>query len=188
MCSSDLLSQPRPSALAALSPHDLTTDHPIRVVDARFDVLVVHAGGALRTLAMHNFVPALEHTAEHHLAEAHLSLVDSFSLLATPLQSTLDVLSATAGQRTPKTVKEALSPAFLSEWGAAMDREISGFLISVLPSSLYPLVRDVYRVFGFFLASVMELPRLALWWVGIDKLRVKIILPIRPMQIGRAHV
>ena len=114
--------------MIAFSPQTLTTDQVLHVLDVWPDKLVVLQGGNYRGLPFTDYLPTLEHTLQHGLTEAYLSLVDSFSLMAAPLPSTLDVLEATAGQRTPKSVKEALSPEFLPEWGAAMDREISGFL------------------------------------------------------------
>ena len=194
----DLFGNPSPSP--AFAVFSLESDQCLRVVDSKDGQLWVRTSldNELRTLPEQDFLRTLEVTAQKHWAEAHLSLVDSLAFLAEPLPSGLQVLTAASGQapgRSPKTVKEALSPEFLPEWGPAMDREISGFVkhecfaVTTLPPGarclpgiwIFSRKRDGSAKARFVVGGHRQLE-------GKDYFADQTYAAVLASQIGRAHV
>ncbi len=71
----------------------------------------------------------LFYTHQNHLSATHLSLDDSISLYYAvfPTQFFAQEVHVTDSS-IPCNVKEALSPAFVDEWGAAIDHGNAGFI------------------------------------------------------------
>jgi hypothetical protein len=71
----------------------------------------------------------LQFTHSRQLASVHLSLTDSYELLACSRPSDVFLIEDLSGARPcPRSVSDALSPRFVNEFGPAMDRENAGFL------------------------------------------------------------
>ena len=82
-----------------------------------------------RLLAPSDFMAALAFTHEHNLSSAHLSLIDSYTLYDASLPANIFVQEVSGASPVPRNLTEALSPAFVGEFGPAMDKENEGFRI-----------------------------------------------------------
>ncbi len=72
----------------------------------------------------------LFYTHQNNLSETHLSLDNSASLYYTVFPTQVFAQVHVTDRSIHHNVKEALSesPAFVDEWGAAIDRENAGFI------------------------------------------------------------
>jgi hypothetical protein len=69
----------------------------------------------------------LNYTSECNLSTTHLNVVDSLALLSTSIPTDASTSEVTNNSQVPRTIHEALSPAFVDVWGPAVDSELSGF-------------------------------------------------------------
>ena len=69
----------------------------------------------------------LNYTSECNLSTTHLNVVDSLALLSTSIPNDASTSEVTNSSQVPRTLREALSPAFVDVWGPAVDSELSGF-------------------------------------------------------------
>ena len=88
-------------------------------------ILTASSFPGLRSMLPSQFPRVLKYTQEHNLCEVHLSLADSSYLAAQPLDDR--IFPQEANTAVPKSIAQALSPAFVAERGQAIDREHAGF-------------------------------------------------------------
>ena len=117
-----------PAALTFEEVHTTCDLHIVGTFEGDFILADSYLDG-LRSLSPSALPKVLFYTHKNNLSATHLSLDDSVSLYYAAFPSQVFAQEVHVADRSiPRNVKEALSPAFVAEWGPAMDRENSGFL------------------------------------------------------------
>ena len=131
-----------PAALTLQEVHTACDLHIVGTFEGNFVLSDSNLTG-LRTLSPSTLPRVLYYTHTHNLPAVHLSLADSVELYNASMPDNVfpqEVPSRTS--RVPKNVTEALSPAFVDEWGPAIDHENAGFqknnCFQPVPSSSLP--------------------------------------------------
>ena len=131
-----------PAALTLQEVHTACDLHIVGTFEGNFVLSDSNLTG-LRTLSPSTLPRVLYYTHTHNMPAVHLSLADSVELYNASMPDNVfpqEVPSRTS--RVPKNVTEALSPAFVDEWGPAIDRENAGFqkynCFQPVPSSSLP--------------------------------------------------
>ena len=106
-----------------------------------------------RSLKPSEVMSLLSYTHENNLASAHLSLVDSYALIAAELPAEACMQEVIQSKTVPKTVTQALSPEFHAEWSKAMDSELAGFVKHGCFEALPSLTEGVRTLPGSWLFS-----------------------------------
>ena len=134
----------------------------------------------LCSLPPSDLMATLAYTHEHNLSSAHLSLVDSYSLYDQSLPTEVFSQEVSSTRPIPRNISEALSPAFVEEYGPAIDKENAGFTTHECFAAV-PLPQElgVFRLSGCLPASVMAQPKPGWWSVGIARFLGRITLNTR---------
>ena len=107
---------------------DITTDLPVVGTFEGNSVLSDSALDGLRTLSPVSLPKLLYYTHTRNLSSVRLALADSYQLYMATLPATVFPQEVPAlNQSIPKNIQQALSPAFVDEWGPAIDKENHGF-------------------------------------------------------------
>ena len=117
-----------PAALTLQEVHTTSDLHIVGTFEGNFILSDSNLEG-LRSLIPSALPKVLYYTHQHNLTETHLSLDDSALLYYAAFPSQVFAQEVHVVDRSiPRNVKEALSQAFVDEWGPAMDRENAGFV------------------------------------------------------------
>ena len=111
----------RPSVL---NLKDLRTTSDTKIIGTFENHFVVSGSGlpGFRLLAPSDFMTTLAFTHEHNLSSAHLSLIDSYTMYDASIPANIFAQEVSSARPVPRNISEALSPAFVGEFGPAMDK------------------------------------------------------------------
>jgi hypothetical protein len=116
-----------PAALTLQEVDNATDLHIVGTFEGNF-VLSDSALEGLRMLSPASLPKVLYYAHNRNLCKVHLALADSYQLYTATFPETVFPQEVPApNQHIPKNIQQALSPAFVDEWGPAIDKENKGF-------------------------------------------------------------